>query len=292
MPSVPALPRPFHIVIVNFNGGAHVERCLRSIATHGPAARVVVVDNASTDGSAEACAGHASVRLIRNATNVGFGAAANQGMAACPQAEPVLLLNPDCEITAGALEHLHAELATHPTCGIAAPRVLDKDGTIQGNVRGDPTMLTGLFGRTSLLTRLLPQTSAARRNVQTGDGRETESRSVDWVSGACMLLRRTAFDEVGGFDERYFLYWEDADLCRRVRGRGHSVRFVPSAVVVHVGGQSSATAQALSIRAFHQSAFLYYRTHVARNPMTRTIARVLLAARCRWRLTVERAERA
>jgi GT2 family glycosyltransferase len=101
-----------------------------------------------------------------------------------------------------------------------------------------------------------------------------------------MLARRDALLSVNGFDERYFLYWEDADLCRRLRARGHEIRYVPGAVAVHQVGQSSRTARASSIRAFHKSAYLYYATHVAtgRFSLKRPIARLLLALRCRWRL--------
>jgi GT2 family glycosyltransferase len=104
---------------------------------------------------------------------------------------------------------------------------------------------------------------------------------VDWVSGACMMVRRDMLNVVGGFDERYFLYWEDADLCRRLRGRGWSVRYVTNAEVVHQVGQSSRTAHGLATRAFHDSAYLYYATHVAQSPFMRGLARVVLGARCR-----------
>jgi GT2 family glycosyltransferase len=277
------------IVIVNYNGGTHLRRCLASVAAHAPGSSVTVVDNASTDGSAALAADTPGVRLIRNSRNVGFAAAVNQGVAAGPPGEAVLLLNPDCEITARAIEVLAEELAAHPACAIAAPTVLDDDGSVQGSVRGDPTMLTGLFGRTTLLTRLFPNTPAATRNVQryTSD----QSRNVDWVSGACMLVRRAPFEAVGGFDERYFLYWEDADLCRRLRAAGCTIRFVPRATVIHAGGRSSESARTLSVRAFHESAYLYYRTHVARNPITRAIARILLALRLQWKLATLRTAR-
>jgi GT2 family glycosyltransferase len=122
----------------------------------------------------------------------------------------------------------------------------------------------------------------SRRNVLSNG----QSATVDWVSGACMLVRRAAFDEVGGFDARYFLYWEDADLCRRLRARGHEIRYVPAATAVHRVGHSSKTARAASIKAFHESAYLYYSTHVAPGALNpkRALARMLLAARCWWRL--------
>ncbi|MGE3705513.1 MAG: glycosyltransferase family 2 protein [Vicinamibacterales bacterium] len=277
------------VVIVNYNGGTHLQRCLASVAAHAPASSIIVVDNASTDGSGAIAARAPGVRLIGNSRNVGFAAAVNQGVAAAPPGGSVLLLNPDCEITSRAIEVLAGELDAQPACAIAAPTVLDEDGSVQGSVRGDPTMLTGLFGRTTLLTRLFPKAALAARNVQRYTSEE--SRSVDWVSGACMLVRRAAFEAVGGFDERYFLYWEDADLCRRLRAAGHTIRFVPRATVVHAGGRSSESARTLSVRAFHESAYLYYRTHVARNAVTRAVARILLALRLQWKLAALRTAR-
>ena len=144
-------------------------------------------------------------------------------------------------------------------------------------------MFTGLFGRTTVLRRLMPDLAVARRNVvssedaRTGDG----SVTVDWLSGACLLARREALHRVNGFDERYFLYWEDADLCRRVRELGAQVRYVPAATAVHRVGQSSRSVRASSIRAFHESAYLYYATHVASaSPLKRWLARMLLSVRC------------
>ena len=111
------------------------------------------------------------------------------------------------------------------------------------------------------------------------------------MSGACMLCRTAALAKVGGFDERYFLYWEDADLCRRLRSKGYSIGYVPTATVVHAVGGSTRSARALAIREFHRSAFLYYATHVARGPWERALARALLATRCRWKLLSARIAR-
>ena len=116
---------------------------------------------------------------------------------------------------------------------------------MQGSARGDPDMLTGLFGRSAALRRLLPglPVVAAQRRATSTVPRGRPSLAVDWLSGACMLARRDALAPVGGFDERYFLYWEDADLCRRLRARGYHVRYVPSATAVHRVGHSSRTAR-------------------------------------------------
>lgn len=281
------------IIIVNYDSGEHLERCLESLRRHAAGAPVIVIDNASRDNSESVAAGVPNVTLVRNVTNVGFGTGVNQAARMAGSSSSLLLLNPDGLITAGALERLQQELAAHPECAIAAPMVVNEDGTAQGNVRGDPTMLTGLFGRTTLLTRLFPSFRLATRNVahadKTGGGLAEIGGEADWVSGACMLVRREPFDAVGGFDEQYFLYWEDADLCRRLRTRGHTIRYVPSARVTHtVGGSSGGAAKPATIREFHRSAYLYYRTHVAGHALARAIALGLLTIRCRWKLAAAR----
>ena len=273
-------------VLVNYNAGGELARALRSIGDELATLpwEAVVVDNASADGSAASATGCAPmVRLVQNTVNVGFSRGVNQGLAAST-APLVLIMNPDCRLVAGAVATLRGVLDAHPQCAIVGPRILNPDGSVQGSARGDPDMWTGLFGRTTLLYRLVPFLPVAKRNVvvegaiRSGDA----SVVVDWLSGACMLARRTALEQVGGFDERFFLYWEDADLCRRLRARGCHVRYVPGATAIHRVGQSSRTARTFAIRAFHQSAYLYYATHVAPAPLNpkRWLARAILNARC------------
>ncbi|HEY3094086.1 MAG TPA: glycosyltransferase family 2 protein [Vicinamibacterales bacterium] len=280
-------PDPLYAaVLVNYNAGAELERALRSISDElaGHPWEAVVVDNASTDGSSAAVeAFAANVRLMSNSANVGFARGVNQGLAAT-KAPFVLIMNPDCRLMAGAIAALRAVLDAHPPCAIAGPRILNPDGTVQGSARGDPDMLTGLFGRTTMLRRIVPFLPIARRNVVVDEAIRNGQANivVDWLSGACMLARRDALDAVKGFDERFFLYWEDADVCRRLRGRGYHVRYVPGATAIHRVGQSSRTARASAIRAFHESAYLYYATHVAPAPLSpkRAIARAILHTRC------------
>jgi GT2 family glycosyltransferase len=270
------------LIIVNFNSGGSLARCLDSIKDHASDASVLVIDNASTDGSELAAERWGSpVVLQKNGQNVGFARAVNQGLART-NGEFVAFLNPDCELRSNVFDVLAAQLASHPECAIAGPRILDDDGGIQGSARGDPTMLTGLFGRTTLLTRLFSGSQLAQRNVRAD--LVTESGEVDWVSGACMLARREALSTVDGFDERYFLYWEDADICRRLRNRGYTVRYVPHGTVTHRVGQSSQTARSLATRAFHESAYTYYATHVAKTAFMRRVAWLILEARCRLKL--------
>jgi len=281
-------------LFVNYNAGDELRTALASVREAAVEAgwqwEAVVVDNASRDGSAAIArefVPHAT--LIQNRENVGFGRGVNQGLAAS-SAPLVLIMNPDCRLASGALTTLRTALEREPDCAIVGPRILNPDGSVQGSARGDPDMLTGLFGRSSWLQRRLPGSAAARRNVVSDEAirRGEPSVVVDWLSGACMLARRAPLEAVGGFDPRFFLYWEDADLCRRLRARGLHVRYVPGATATHRVGHSSRTAQAAAIHAFHDTAYLYYATHVAPNPLSprRLLARVLLGVRRRWRLAL------
>jgi GT2 family glycosyltransferase len=279
-------------ILVNYNGGPELRAALQSIADElsGVSWEGFVVDNHSTDGSQAVVQEFASTtKLIQNEANIGFSRAVNQGIAAA-SAPLVLIMNPDCLLTPGALAVLRGEIEAFENCAIVGPRILNPDGSVQGSARGDPNMLTGLFGRTTMLRRLMPDLPVSRRNVIEGaerDGRR--SIVVDWLSGACMLARRAALESVGGFDERYFLYWEDADLCRRLRARGYQIRYAPVATAVHRVGHSSRGVRAAAIRAFHESAYTYYATHVAPGQfrLRRVIARLLLAGRCRMHLLLD-----
>jgi N-acetylglucosaminyl-diphospho-decaprenol L-rhamnosyltransferase len=277
------------VVVVNFNSTAQARRCIETAAADLADRNwtAIVVDNASSDGGAAALQGLPRTTVIANPRNVGFGAAVNQAVRTT-KAELLWLLNPDCEVHPGAFAALAETLDRHTDCAIAAPRLLNSDGTVQASARGEPSAWTGLFGRNTLLTKWFPSAPAARRNLPAADLVDSgvESAPVDWVMGAAMLVRRDRFDLVGGFDERYFLYWEDADLCRRLRERGFSTRYVPRARVSHSGGASAQTQSRDATRAFHRSAYLYYSTHVVRSPWNpaRWLARGALTARAWWRM--------
>jgi GT2 family glycosyltransferase len=278
-------------ILVNYNAGRELGLALQSIADElaGRSWEAVVVDNASSDGSVDTVVAFApQARVLRNRDNVGFARGVNQGLAAT-SGPTVLIMNPDCRLSPGAFGALSRELDTSDRIALVGPRILNPDGSVQGSARGDPDMLTGLFGRTTLLRRALPRLAVSRRNVITDAAAVDASIEVDWVSGACMLARRSALLQVSGFDERYFLYWEDADLCRRLRGQGYRIRYVPGATAVHRVGHSSRDVRSSAIRAFHQSAYLYYSTHVAPTASPKRLAaRVLLAARCWLKLQQSR----
>lgn len=253
------------VVTVNFNSGGALASTLESLpaALAGVPWEAVVVDNASSDGSERTALHREHVALRREPANIGFAAGVNAGLSTT-SAPFVLILNPDCRLEPASVRLLLDELHQYPRCAVIGPRILDLDGTLQESARGDPNMLTGLFGRTTVLSRWFRRSAIVRRNLASDAAPDdaASSRRVDWVSGACMLARREALARVKGFDDRYFLYWEDADLCRRLRNAGWETRYMPGATAVHEVGQSSRNARALANREFHRSAYTYFATHV------------------------------
>lgn len=279
------------VVLVHYADVLLLERCLASL----PAAigrfswRAVVVDNSELGIAADGW--DARIGLLRTGTNLGFARGVNEG-AGRIRAPWLLVLNPDAMPAPGSVAHLRRVLQADRTLALVGPRVVDEAGRLQGSARRDPSLLTGLIGRRSWLRRVAPNSRLARREVLDASALEKgrEVVLVDWVAGSCHLIRRAAFDQVGGFDERYFLYFEDADLCRRLRDAGWGIGYVPGAVVTHREGSASRHAPLRALRAFHESAFLYYTAHVARgrwHPL-RPVARALLGAR---RYFIERSVR-
>ena len=275
------------VIIVNFNSGSSLAATLRSLpeGLEGVEWEAVVVDNASTDGSERVAEGQPGMRLLKQKSNVGFAAAVNAGSSQT-SAPFVLMLNPDCRLGRGAGRLLLDELRKHAACGVIGPMIENPSGTLQESARGDPDILTGLFGRTSLLSRVFPDLPVVRRNLPSKvlSASTGSSRPVDWVSGACMMVRREALAKVGGFDEGYFLYWEDADLCRRLRNAGWETRYTTRATAVHDVGQSSRHARSLANREFHRSAYRYFASHVVpkRWHPARGFGWIVLALRARF----------
>jgi GT2 family glycosyltransferase len=225
---------------------------------------VIVVENGGRDRELEArVQSLPGGRYLSNPENRGFAAAVNQALAAS-SGELVLVANPDTFLHAGCVAGLIDALRADPDAAAAGPRILNADGSLQGSGRRFPSALTCLFGRTSLLTRVLPGNPWTQREVPAlALAERSISAPVDWVSGACLLLRRTDLEAIGGFDEGYFLYWEDADLCRRLATRGRQTLYVPGARATHLVGGSSRHRPGGSVVDFHRSVFRYYRLHTA-----------------------------
>lgn len=247
------------ILIVNFRAYEALRHCLASIRQHAPEAQVVVVDHASrADALAGAVGGH-PIQVIAHPDNPGFAAGVNRAAAAAT-GDYFLLLNPDCVLEGPVPQGLADWLDAHPEHAVAGPRILEDDGRVQASARRFPDWTTGFGGRTSALSRLWPGNSLSRRNLL---HEHDEPVDVDWVSGACLLIRRDAFARVGGLDGRFFLYWEDADLCRRLRHAGWRTAYCPLVTVRHAGGASSRANRWRSLWAFHASAMRYYWKHAS-----------------------------
>lgn len=249
------------VLIVNYKAYEELVVCLASLASGSLEDKeVIVVDHATDPARLDIVrAAHDDVRFLPTPQNLGFGGGMNAGARDATGAY-LLVLNPDATVTPDAVPTLCDYLDSHPHVGIVGARVLDADGTVQRSARRFPTLLTGLFGRTSLMTRLFPDNPMSRRDMP-GDRSVSAPLRVDWVAGSCLMIRTSLFRELGGFDEGFFLYWEDADLCRRARDAGWLTAYVPGAQVRHLVGRSSRQASARSIRAFHWSAMRYLVKH-------------------------------
>ena len=277
------LPSPLvDLVIVNYRSYQELTRCLLSLESHHRAlARVVVVDHESDARAAAAVStSFPWIELLQRPTNEGFATGVNRGVA-CGQAPFVLLLNPDCVADGAAIEQLVAGATGRPEVAVIGPRILNPDGTVQGSARRFPGVSTFIAGRSSWLTRRFPDNPLSRRNLP-WRSETSETREVDWLSGACMLVRRSAFEQVGGMDERFFLYWEDADLCKRLAGRGWRIVYFPAVTIEHAGGASSIHAYRESLAAFHTSAYKLFTKHAGR-PVRWLAPLVYLALQIRLR---------
>jgi N-acetylglucosaminyl-diphospho-decaprenol L-rhamnosyltransferase len=240
-------------VIVNYNARDHLLGCLRSLRADG-IERVVVVDNESHDGSADAVArADPDAVFMSTGANLGFGTAANRGVAAT-DTEYVMILNPDAVVEPGATKMLAEVLDTEPGVAIVGPGVENPDGTLYPSARRFPD-LTVAIGH-AFLGFVWPENRFSREYKMLDQDRR-QSSDVDWVSGTCMLARRSAFDEVGGFDEAYFMYVEDVDLCWRLGRAGWRVGYEPRARVVHTIGASSELAPYKMIAAHHRSLYRF-----------------------------------
>jgi GT2 family glycosyltransferase len=214
------------------------------------------------------------VRVIRLEKNVGFGRANNIGAEAATGAH-LLLLNTDCFVRPGLLAALANRLDDDGGCGVVGPRLLNPDGTLQSSCHNFPTPPV-LFLEQSLLWKPLRRVPLLRSRLYIAS-RHARPNEVDWLLGACLLVRSEAFREVGGFDPDYFFYWEEADLCMRLQKAGWAVAFEPRAEAVHLGGGSSSNPSLLIY--FFTSLFLFYSRHYPCSSLRRAKTLVRLMAR-------------
>jgi GT2 family glycosyltransferase len=256
------------VVIVSFRCEELLRACLTALLANPPAGElnVHVVDNASGDGTAEMVRREfPAVELTENRENVGFSRANNPALAR-GTAPYALVLNPDTRVTPGALDAIIQVLETHPEVGIAGPRLELEDGSFDhASRRSFPTPLSALGHFTGIGRR---EGAGGRLADYRAPG--VESGLVDAVNGAFMMIRRSALDQVGAFDTRYWMYMEDLDLCYRFAEAGWATWFEPSVTVIHVKAGTSGAHRSLRLNyAFHYGMFRFYRDHYApqRNPV-------------------------
>jgi len=246
------------IIIVSYNARADLARCLESL--HGPAPAVsheiIVVDNQSTDGSAAAATRWPDIKMIAAGSNIGFGRANNIGIRAST-GSALLLLNSDTIVPPGAIDRLAAVLDQHPEVAVVGPRLVDASGRAElsfGQMIGplnelwQKILFRGQINRLPILAGLVER-------------RTRLPQLPDWVTGACLLVRRSDAEAVGLFDERYFMYTEDVDFCAAIRAHGRKILFTPAVEIVHVRGRSAASAPVATKRAYRRSQLAFYEKH-------------------------------
>jgi len=246
-------PVDARVVVVTYNPGETLDSFMTSLATASASltVEVVMVDNGSTDGTPQAMADTGRARLIETGRNLGYGSAANIG-ARDADAEWLVICNPDLEWHPGALDALLAATERWPAAAAFGPTILEPDGSIYPSARALPSLRTGVGH--ALFSRLWPSNPWTRRYRGATDGRE---RVAGWLSGSCLAVRREAFEAIGGFDERYFMFFEDVDLGRRLGAAGYASVYVPAATVTHLGGHSWRARPEPMIGAHHSSAAQY-----------------------------------
>ena len=286
MPEASPVRRKLSVVVVNYNAGEYLTRCVRSVFEHAGELEVdvLVIDNASRDGSARAArAAQPRMRLIENSRNRGLSAAWNQG-AAETDAPWILFLNPDTELWSGDLAAFVDAGNAHPDAALLGPVIRNPDGTIYESGRVFPSV--GQAVGHAFVGPFRPGNRFTRAYKLTDWDRLTE-REVDWVSGACMLVRRSAFEAVGRFDEAFWLYGEELDLCTRLRDAGWTVRYSPALEIVHEGGVS--TGRSRRTHVMHSSSiYRYYRKHRAAGWRAVTLPAAWVALRARAELVALR----
>lgn len=255
MPDRPSLA----VIVVSYNVRDQLAACLMSLASSrdeaGPMS-VTVVDNGSSDGTVAMLRGRwPAVQLIVAETNLGFARANNRGVRHTP-GDVVLLLNPDTVVAPGAIAALVEALISHPEAAAAGPRLVDAAGRAELSF-GWAVSPLGEWRQQRLMTRYANGVGAASRRIE----QWTQAAGPrKWLSAACLLVRRVDFDAVGGFDERYFMYYEDVDLCVTLGRRGRAILFVPTATVQHLRGQSGSSHPDLARRR-RESQVAYYQKH-------------------------------
>jgi len=264
------------IIIVNYNSTDYLLHCLESIFNdlREIPAKVFVQDNASRDDIDRINAIFPQVDVSRNSYNMGFARAINNALRRSA-ARYVLILNPDTVIVRGFFKAMIDFMENNPDVGVTGPKIRNHDGSIQASARSFPSPFTAFFGRSSFMSKWFPSNRLTIQNLLTTRSDGQNPMEVDWVSGACMLVRKEAIRKVGLMDENFFMYWEDADWCKRMRENGWKVTYFPGVSIIHYVGISSEKAIWRSTIEFHKSCYKLFKKHSS--PFLRLLSPLAIA---------------
>ncbi|HEY4268844.1 MAG TPA: glycosyltransferase family 2 protein [Galbitalea sp.] len=270
-------------VVVAYRSGDILPGFLDSIELASPGIPVLIVNNdVADDEPARIAQARPTVRAITSASNLGYGGGANLGVAESVPSDWIIIANPDVTVDVDAIVQLLAAARRFPDAGILGPRILNPDGTVYPSARALPTLRTGLGH--ALFANVSPSNPWTTRYHAFDELSTVDPSAVGWLSGAFLFARRELFEKLGGFDERFLMYFEDTDLGRRVGLAGMSNLYVPAAMIVHEGGHSTRTRHAQMTITHHRSAYRYV---AGRHPEwyvapIRWGLRLALFVRARW----------
>lgn len=246
-------------VIVNYNAGDYLVECVRSLRD-ADVAHIVVADNSSSDGSLAALrAADPDVTVVETGGNFGYGGGVNRGAVSVPAGPDVLLVcNPDLVIEPPAVKALVAAIDADPVLGLVGPRIHNADGSLYPSARTVPGPFDAVGH--AFLGIVMPNNRFTRR-YRMLDVDQSVPRRVHWVSGACFAIRREVFDRIGGFDEQFYMYLEEVDLCSRARAAGAAIGYEPAARIMHVGGVSTRQLPYRMLAEHHRSVMRWWLTN-------------------------------
>ena len=267
-------------IIVNYQQSESLKGCLNSIyqTIQEIDFEVIIIDNSQEDlGLQSLKENYPKVQIVYNPTNVGFSKANNQA-AKIARGKFLFILNPDTILKEQAINSMFKHIRSNLEIGVLGPKVLNPDGSLQYSCRRYPTLWTGLFNRYSIFSRLFPQNRFTRRYLML-DFEHNETSPVDWLSGCCLMIPKSVFEEVNGFDENYFLFNEDIDLCRMLNQSGKKVIYFPEAKVIHKVSTSNSKTTSRVIIQRHLGMMYYFKKHHSKNLLIRGIVNFFISTR-------------
>ncbi len=267
-------------IIVNYQNNKSLKDCLDSIyqTIEEIDFEVIIIDNSEKGPILQSLKEiYPKVQIIYNPTNVGFSKANNQA-AKIARGEFLFILNPDTILKEQAGNTMFRYIRSNMEIGALGPKVVNFDGSLQYSCRRYPNLWTGLFNRYSIFSRLLPKNRFTNRYLML-DFDHNETLSVDWLSGCCLMIPKSVFEEVNGFDENYFLFNEDVDLCRMVHQTGKKVIYFPEAKIIHKVSTSNRKTTAKVIIQRHLGMMYYFKKHHSKNFLIRGIVNFFISSR-------------